>query len=279
MLDRSAISPIAVVLLLCASFTSARAWDDAKYPDWKGQWEKIGRGGSYDPTKPGGRAQQPPLTPEYQAIWEANLAEARAGGQFYNGQARCLPGGMPRMMMPYEPMEVIVTPDITYVQVSFNNEFRRIYTDGRDWPEHPELSYSGYSIGRWIDAALTGHYDALEVETRALKGSRVFDPSGIPLHQDNQTIIKERIFLDPADPGTLHDDITTIDHALTHPWTVNRRYRRVRNPTWVEHVCAEDNQYLFIRGDTYSVGPDGYLMPAKKDQAPPDLRYFNQTRK
>jgi hypothetical protein len=279
MLDRSAISPIAVVLLLCASFTSARAWDDAKYPDWKGQWEKIGRGGSYDPTKPGGRAQQPPLTPEYQAIWEANLAEARAGGQFYNGQARCLPGGMPRMMMPYEPMEVIVTPDITYVQVSFNNEFRRIYTDGRDWPEHPELSYSGYSIGRWIDAALTGHYDALEVETRALKGSRVFDPSGIPLHQDNQTIIKERIFLDPADPGTLHDDITTIDHALTHPWTVNRRYRRVRNPTWVEHVCAEDNQYLFIRGDTYSVGPDGYLMPAKKDQTPPDLRYFNQTRK
>jgi hypothetical protein len=279
MLDRGAISPIAVVLLLCASFTSARAWDDAKYPDWKGQWEKIGRGGSYDPTKPGGRAQQPPLTPEYQAIWEANLAEARAGGQFYNGQARCLPGGMPRMMMPYEPMEVIVTPDITYVQVSFNNEFRRIYTDGRDWPEHPELSYSGYSIGRWIDAALTGHYDALEVETRALKGSRVFDPSGIPLHQDNQTIIKERIFLDPADPGTLHDDITTIDHALTHPWTVNRRYRRVRDPTWVEHVCAEDNQYLFIRGDTYSVGPDGYLMPAKKDQTPPDLRYFNQTRK
>jgi len=24
---------------------------------------------------------------------------------------------------------------------------------------------------------------------------------------------------------------------------------------------------------------DGYLMPAKKDQAPPDLRYFKQTRK
>jgi hypothetical protein len=24
---------------------------------------------------------------------------------------------------------------------------------------------------------------------------------------------------------------------------------------------------------------DGYLMPAKKDQPPPDLRYFNQARK
>jgi hypothetical protein len=24
---------------------------------------------------------------------------------------------------------------------------------------------------------------------------------------------------------------------------------------------------------------DGYLMPAKKNQAPPDLRYFNQSQK
>jgi hypothetical protein len=24
---------------------------------------------------------------------------------------------------------------------------------------------------------------------------------------------------------------------------------------------------------------DGYLMPAKKDQAPPDLKYFKQTKK
>jgi hypothetical protein len=25
--------------------------------------------------------------------------------------------------------------------------------------------------------------------------------------------------------------------------------------------------------------PDGFLMPAKKDQAPPDLRYFKQSQK
>ena len=278
-MHRSLIEAIAAAALLCGSFVYAQAWDDAKYPDLKGQWEKIGRGGAYDPGKPGGRGQQPPLTPEYQAIWEANLAEARAGGQFYNGQARCLPGGMPRMMMPYEPMEVIITPDITYIQISFNNEFRRIYSDGRDWPADPELSYSGYSIGRWLDEDGDGRYDTLEVETRALKGSRVFDPTGIPLHKDNQTVVRERIYLDKTDPNRLHDDITTIDHALSRPWTVNRSYHRLRDPTWVEHVCAEGNQYLFIRGDTYSIGPGGYLMPAKKDQAPPDLRYFNPSRK
>src|SRR5271165_4231751 len=178
MLYRTAMGAIAAGVVLVACVTHARAWDDTKYPDWKGQWERIGRGGTFDPTKPGGRGQQPPLTAEYQAVWEANLAEARAGGQFYNGQARCLPGGMPRMMMPYEPMEIIVTPDITYIQISFNNEFRRIYTDERGWPQNAEPTYSGYSIGRWIDAQSSGRYDVLEVETRGLKGPRTYDASG-----------------------------------------------------------------------------------------------------
>jgi hypothetical protein len=276
---RLVVGALAIALVSCGYATWAQAWDDALYPDWKGQWVRTGRGGTFDPTKPGGRGQQPPLTPEYQAVWEANLAEARAGGQAYNGQAHCLPGGMPRMMIPYEPMEIIVTPGITYVQFSFNNEFRRIYTDGRDWPKDPEGSFSGYSIGRWSSSRPGGPYDALDVETRALKGPRTIDASGIPLHKDNQTIVREHLYSDAADPDTLHDDITTIDHALTRPWTVNRYFHRVRDPNWVEHICAEGNQYTFIQGDTYLIGPGGYLMPAKKGQNPPDLRYFNQPRK
>jgi hypothetical protein len=240
---------------------------------------RIGGGGQFDPDKPGGRGQQPPLTAEYRAIWEAHLAEAAAGGQNYNTQVHCLPGGMPRMMMAYEPMEIIITPDITYVQISFNNEFRRIYTDGRDWPKDEEPSYSGYSIGKWIDTDGDGRYDALEVETRNLKGPRIFDPSGIPLHKDNQTIVKERISLSAADADVLRDEITTIDHALTRPWTITRSYRRTRNPVWVEHICVENNVYVFIGEETYVISADGHLMPTKKNQAPPDLRYFNQSRK
>jgi hypothetical protein len=281
---RSPIRTIALVAALSAALSglpisSAQAFDDAKYPDWKGQWVRIGGGGQFDPDKPGGRGQQPPLTAEYRAIWEANLAEAAAGGQNYNTQVHCLPGGMPRMMMAYEPMEIIVTPDITYIQISFNNEFRRIYTDGRDWPKNEEPSYSGYSIGKWIDADADGRYHALAVETRNLKGPRIFDPSGIPLHKDNQTIVKERIFLNAADADVLRDEITTIDHALTRPWTITRSYRRVRNPVWVEHICAENNTYVFIGEETYVISADGHLMPTKKNQAPPDLRYFNQSRK
>ena len=271
---RSSIGAGVLALALSAAAAGAQAFDEAIYPDWKGQWVRIGAGGQYDPAKPGGRGQQPPLTAEYQAIWEANLAEAAAGGQNYNTQVHCLPGGMPRMMMAYEPLEIIITADITYIQISFNNEFRRIYTDGRDWPKNEEPSYSGYSIGKWIDEDGDGRHDVLEVETRGMKGPRIFDPSGIPLHRDNQTVVKERIYLDKADPNILRDEITTIDNALTRPWTVTRSYRRERKPVWVEHICVENNVYVFIAGESYIRGADGHLMPTKKDQPPPDLRHF-----
>jgi len=87
------------------------------------------------------------------------------------------------------------------------------------------------------------------------------------------------LFLDQADDNVLRDEITTFDHALTRPWTVTRSYRRVRNPTWIEDVCAENNGYVFLGKETYLRSMDGYLMPTKKNQAPPDLRYFDPPRR
>src|SRR5262249_54134488 len=200
------IAAIALILAACMGVAGARGHDATKYPDGSGQWERIG-GGSFDPSKRPGRAQQPPLTPEYQAIWEANLADEASGGQSYNTQVRCLPAGMPRMMVVYQPMEIVVTAPITYIHIGFFGEFRRIYTDGRDWPGTIAPSFSGYSIGRWVDADAAGRYGVLEVETHALKGPRIFDPSGIPLHKDNQTVVKERLFLDKADANVLRDEI------------------------------------------------------------------------
>jgi len=55
-----------------------------------------------------------------------------------------------------------------------------------------------------------------------MQGARVYDSSGAPFHPDNETIVKERISLEKADPNILRNEITTIDHALTRPWTVTR---------------------------------------------------------
>jgi hypothetical protein len=235
-------------------------------------------GGSFDSGKRPGRGQQPPLTAEYQAIWEANIAERARGGQYYNTQARCLPSGMPRMMIAYQPLEVIVTPEVTHVHSGFFNEHRRIYTDGRAWPQTITPTFSGYSIGRWIDEDGDGRYDTLEVETRNFKGPRAFDAAGIPLHPDNETVVMERIHWDKSKPDALSDEITTIDHALSRPWTVTKNYVRahIAQPDWIEEVCAEGNQHIGIAGQNYFMSGDGRLMPAKKDQPAPDLRYFKE---
>jgi hypothetical protein len=179
-------------------------------------------------------------------------------------------------------LEFVVTAETTYILMERDHDhFRRIYTDGRDFPANmaDNRQFSGYSIGKWLDEDGDGRYDTLVVETRGIQGPRVFDATGIPLHVDNETIVQERIYLDKANPNLLHDDITTIDHALTRPWVVNKTFRRVvsEKPIWFAHsVCGESNAHVGIGQEVYYLSGDGLLMPAKKDQPPPDLRYFKQ---
>src|SRR5438105_3878306 len=181
---------------------------------------------------------------------------------------------MPQTTTNYESMEIIVMPDTTYLTIGFMNEFRRVFSDGRKWPDDIEPSYTGYSIGKWEDTDGDGVYDTLVVETRGMKGPRSYDASGIPLHKDNQTIVKERIHLDKANPDILLDEVTTIDNALARPWTVTKKYRRERKPIWFEYVCAEGNHHVVIGKENYYISEDGFLMPVRKGQAPPDLRHF-----
>jgi hypothetical protein len=285
MLYRGLISAIAFVVMLCVATHDVRAWDDAKYPNLKGQWVRADGGGArYDLTKPAGLGQQAPLTAEYQAIFEATIADQAQGGQGGDPTYRCLSPGMPRIMHVYAPMEIVMTPDTTHILIEHIHDNRRIHTDGRSWPEDMELNpmFAGYSIGKWVDEDGDGRYDALLVETRGLKNPRTYDPAGIPFHEDGQTIIKERFYLDKADPNLLHDEITTIDNALTRPWSTVKHYRRVvtNKPVWWrEDICAEGNVHVVIGKDNYFLSADGNLMPARKGQSPPDLKYFNQTRK
>jgi hypothetical protein len=284
----------AVIAAAAIAIGSASAADDSKYPNLNGQWRTTNRGliaggagglrwdESRPPAATPNLGQEPPLTPEYQAIYNANLADMEKGGQGIDPTYRCVSPGMPRVMIAYSTLEFVVTPNITYILMSRDHDFNRhIYTDGRDYPANMALEprFLGYSIGKWLDADGDGRYDTLEVETRGLKGPRVFDATGIPLHEDNQTIIQERLYLDKADPNLLHDDITTIDHALTRPWMVNKTYRRAAadKSTWFGHaVCGEGNGHVGIGNEVYFLSGDGLLMPATKDQPPPDLRYFKK---
>jgi hypothetical protein len=281
---RTAIGAAAVAVALAMAVASAPALAQSKYPDFSGQWTRLAKvrvtgQPSFDQTKPWGSGQQAPLTPEYQAILDANLKDQQNGGHGNFTGWTCLPYGMPMMMYAFWPIEFVVTPQTTYVLIDHQDAIRRIYTDGRAMPPNAEPAFAGYSIGHWIDEKGDGNYSALEVETRNFKGPRFFDESGIPMHADNESVFKERIYLDKSDPDVMHDEITVTDHALTRPWTVMRDYSRVKEqqPVWLEFACSENNPHVRIGGDNFYLSAEGLLMPARKDQAPPDLRYFKKT--
>ena len=80
-----------------------------------------------------------------------------------------------------------------------------------------------------------------------------------------------------TNPNILHNEIITTDHALTRPWTVTRSYRRdaqQTQPEWSEFICNEDTSQIQIGEENYKVSPEGFLMPVRRGQKPPDLRYF-----
>jgi hypothetical protein len=274
MLHKHSIGAAALAAALCLSL-GARADDVSKYPNWEGMWKRGSPVGVWDPTKPPGLGQQPPLTAEYQAVFESNIAKGKAGAVF-DIKGTCGPVGMPRLMILYEPMELVIKPKVTYMLFESSSPIRRIYTDGRSWPEEKDSSFAGYSIGTWLDTTGSGAYDTLEVETRNMTGPRLFDSTGIPVAKDNETVIKERLYLDKKDPDILRDDITTYDHALTRPWTVSRFYRREHNPLYEEYNCTEDNRWVSIGGELYLADGEGYLMPIQKSQPPPDPKYLQK---
>jgi hypothetical protein len=284
MLDRSWISrtatgSLALMAVLTLSTGGGFAFDEAKYPNLKGQWDRIGPP-RYDQANRD-YEKAAPLTPEALAVYRDNLKDMAAGGQGTDPTYTCLSPGMPRSMNVYEPMEIVVTPNTTHILIDHIHDSRRIFTDGRPFPADALPTLQGYSIGQWIDTDGDGKYDVLEVETRNFKGPRAYDASGLRLSDDNNSIVKEKMYLDKADPNILVNELTVIDSNLTKPWSVVHKMKRIatveEKPVWREVICAENNNHVEIGKENYFLSADGFLMPARKDQPPPDLKYFKKT--
>ena len=270
------IAALALALSLGTAGVAAPV-QDARFPDWSGQWLRTyGGNPRYDQTKPI-RKQEAPLKPDYQARFEASVRDQDLGGHGLDTGYSCLPQGMPRMMSGVSPFEFVILPSMTYM-IFERTEFapRRIYTDGRDWPRTEQTWFTGYSIGRWLDTRYAGRYDTLEVETRRVRAPRVWDQSGIPMADDPNGILKEWISLDPGDQNLLRVRMTAVDNSLTRPWSVLKVFKRRTEVWWDEDDCIEGQAHVTIGKEVYFKSADGTIMAMKKGQPPPDLKYFKQ---
>ena len=145
--------------------------------------------------------------------------------------------------------------------------YRQIFLDGRTLPDDPTPTFNGYSVGRWDG-------DALVVTSNGFRDGMWLDRNGSPMSDVAKLTERYR----RVNYGRLEIDVTLDDPKVyTRPWTVTKNYRRSASTGpiwWRESICAENNPHVRIGGEVYYVGADGRLMPAKKDQAPPDLKYF-----
>jgi hypothetical protein len=208
-LYRRSIELIALAMLL-ATIGTAQAFDESKYPDWKGQWRRFEPGPPrYDPSKPVGRGQQAPLTEEYKAVHAASVADQGAGGQGNDPTYSCVPPGMPRIMSVYDPMEIVITPATTHILIQHVHDSRRVFTDGR----LPSTS-AGFAATRSANGSIR--------RGRPLRRARNRDPpfEGPPRYVRPAclctTTIKhhqERLYSDRSEPNH-YNEITTIDNAL-----------------------------------------------------------------
>lgn len=178
---------------------------------------------------------EPPLTPEYAAIYAQHLKNAAEGRPTGDPTAACLPQGMPRIMTMVYPMEIMQNDIQVNIFAEWNEQTRRIFIDGRPHPPADELdpTYYGHSIGHWEG-------NVLVAETVGLRDDTNLEATGIPHSGD--LVVHERIWL--ADKNTLKDEITLVDaKAYTKPWTVTKTYHRAEAGfSLLPYVCLENNR-------------------------------------
>jgi len=128
-------------------------------------------------------------------------------------------------------------------------------------------NFSGYFGRKWSDTDNDGTYDTLEVETRYMQG-RACSTRPASAAQGQSDGRQRESLSRQGRQDILRNEITTIDNALTKPWTVNRFYRRVvNNPIYEEYNCTEDNRWITIGDKLYLLDGEGYVMPIQKGSA------------
>jgi hypothetical protein len=189
---------------------------------------------------------EPPLTTEGKAITAAFVAEYDVVTLEANGN--CVEPGMPTVMWGIggAAMEVVQQPERITLLSELANQSRRIYLDGRTFPEDFPDQRVGYSIGYWEG-------ETLVIDTRMITE---WHPPRWP-HSDQMRIVERWSLRDPADleivglrrdrpPPEITGKVLVNEMTISDPvFYVNDAevvtvvYRRQENGAMFEDKCSE----------------------------------------
>ena len=189
-------------------------WDG--HPDLTGIWTGIGFSG-----------RAPEILP-----WAAKIIADRAAKQGAEDfEARCLPGGPPRMA-PYHTALFTTPKEVVILFEGNTHMYRQLFLDGSDHPKDLKPTFYGDSRAHW-----DGEW--LVVDTIGFYEKSWYDFAGTPHTKDMHLVEKfHRI-----DYGNLEEEVTIDDPGVfPKPWTQRKNIALDPAFEMTEYVCNENNQ-------------------------------------
>jgi hypothetical protein len=193
----------------------AGVWNPAPRLQPKGEVNPLDLGGHPNPL--------PPFAPAGQAKYESNKKFIDAGAVL-----DCDPYGTARNFFTPRPFENIQARDRLLQHFEYYDNWREIWTDGRNFPDDLEPDYMGYSIGKWEG-------DTFVVDSRGYNGKQFLTWQGFPLTESmHQTERWQRV-----DHDTLKIVFTFDDPRMySKPWTITYFYKMMSNWVLDAHPCT-----------------------------------------
>lgn len=173
----------------------------------------------------------PPLTSSARQVYEQHLSEAKRGDRgAFDGTTRCLPPGLPRLMVEKQPFEILQRPKVIYFVSQDNRLPRRAYLNEK-LPDDPDPLWLGYSVAHWDGRTLV-------VDSSGFNDETVLDDAGLP--HSEELHLTERYTL-ASDGKHLSAEFTIQDPKdYTRPWTAKAEY--VRRPGYEipAEICMDN---------------------------------------
>jgi hypothetical protein len=207
------------------------------------------------------KKKRPPAPIDVTGTWFVDLSEAfskfmfgppypefigQAKADFEEGQrmraqrkpyrdaiGQCFPAGIPMIMTRVWPIAMIQTPTVIFMVSNFNNSFRQIFLDGRDYSDPHTIiyTYNGESLGHFEG-------DTLVVNTKYIETYNHYIDTGIPISEQFQ--VQERMRL------LENGEVLEIEYIMTDPvnwkgeWHNTKRWLRVDHTDIGEVECLPD---------------------------------------
>ncbi len=203
---------LAAAAFLFAGTASAQA-------DFEGIWR---------PTHPPRMGQPDPATVR---LTPAGQAEFDAFSPDKDPTLRCLMPGIPLGLVDPYPIEIVQQDHQVLILYEHFHQVRRVFTDGRQAPDHWVQGLMGYSTGEWDGGTLV-------VTTTHLSPDNYMWTLGFPFSGDENTYVEERWSRD-GDVLTMRGEV----HDPTYyeePYVVNARWEFDPDGEIWEYECIPE---------------------------------------